>query len=498
MTQQTALKKLQSKKNIFLTGKAGTGKTFVLNQYIKECEENGLVVLKTAQTGIASLNLNGITLHVGFNIPIPAYGHKDIILSKIPKTTRDADIIIIDEISMCRADIFEYVFECLELIKKSGKTQQLIVCGDFFQLPPVVPLDEAKKLKRFGIDPSGFAFLSPAWKKCKFVFCELDKVYRTNDKELLENLNKMRIGDKSCIPYFNQKVIKEENFDQYSNDYMVICSTNAEVDRINDLHLSRIEGGRYAYGSTRKGKTAKEYSVDDTIFIKPHSRIIFMANDDKTVKTKNGKIMKLNRFQNGTIGEAIQCFDKTVVCKVGENEFELEPYEWTTEKITISNGLVKKTAIGTFSQLPIKLAYAITMHKTQGQTYDKCVVQPNSFTDGQLYVALSRITNGDGLILLNEIKPEFIKTNAYVLKFYKNKGNIEIPLWIIKKKEELAKKKIKKTTTKKVTGKATTKKVSTKKITNKVTDKVSTNKVTSKKTAKKVITKKAAAKKNNK
>lgn len=434
MTQETALKKMKSGKNIFLTGRAGTGKTYILSQYIKYCEENKKTVLRTAPTGIASLNLTSVTseneiiigktLHTAFAIPIPAYGKREIVLSKVPKETRTADVIIIDEISMCRNDVFEYVAQVLEKIKKIQNTMpQIIVCGDFYQLPPVIPEDEKKRLKRFGLDPSGYAFMSPYWKKFKFVFCELDKIYRQNDSEFIENLGKLRIGDISCIEYFNQHVV----FD-IPKDSTIICSTNTEANKINEEQLGLIEGPRCAYECIRTGRTAKEYNVDDTIFLKPGCKVIFMTNDNIN-----------HNYQNGTIGEVLQCYDKTVLVKVNNKEFTVYPYEWKAYNITISNGQVNKKEIGSYTQLPLKLAYAITMHKTQGQTYDKCVVSPNSFADGQLYVALSRVKTIEGLYLTDYIQSEYIKVNSLVKDFYEN-HEIKIPDWIIKKKADLNKK----------------------------------------------------------
>ena len=453
MTQETALKKMLSGKNIFLTGAAGTGKTFVLNKFITECESKGLHVLRTAPTGIASLNLSrsintlnnslsiGKTLHTAYNIPIPAYGksEKDIILSKIPIETRLADVIIIDEISMCRNDVFEYFAMCINLIKKTlKKNPQIIVCGDFFQLPPVVPESEKKNLKKFGLDPSGFCFLTPAWNKFKFVFCELTKIYRQDNNDFILNLGKLRIGDISCISYFNNRVASD-----LPTDCTIICSTNAEANEINDKHMELIDGPRCAYGCTRTGRVAKEYTVDDTIFLKPGAKIMFTTND----------VINQN-YQNGTLGVVMECLDKTILVKIqndninqDEKIIEVYPYEWKSYKITISNGVTSKKEIGSYKQLPVRLAYAITMHKTQGQTYEKCVISPNSFAEGQLYVALSRVKGIDGVYLKDFILPEYIKTNKIVKEFYLN-HKINIPDWIIEKKKMLKEKTLKKTPSK--------------------------------------------------
>lgn len=433
MNQEQVLRILKSGKNVFLTGKAGTGKTYVLVEYIKECEKEKKNVLCMAPTGIASLNLSsgnyiGKTMHSGFAIPIPAYGklYEDINLSAIPKETKLADVIIIDEISMCRNDNFEYFAFVIQKIKKElGRNIQIIVCGDFFQLPPVVKEEDKRKLKQFGLDPSGYCFLSPEWNKFKFKFCELTEIKRQNDTEFIENLGKLREGDASCIPYFNQHVNKD--IVTCAED-IVICSLNSKANEINEKFLSEIPGPRYAYGCERVGKTSKEYSVDDTIFLKPGARVIFMVNDVIDQK-----------YQNGTIGIVVECKDKSVIVKIKNEEVEVSPYEWKSHNITISNGEIYKKEVGKFKQLPIKLAYAITMHKTQGQTYEKCIISPDSFTDGQLYVAISRAKSIDGLILTEPILPEYIKTSPLVKEFYLT-HKIDVPEWIIEKKKTVIEK----------------------------------------------------------
>ena len=149
-TTEEALKKLRTKKNFFISGSAGTGKTWLLNNYIKECQDQGLPVLVCAPTGIAALNLDGVTMHAAFGIPIPAYGHyiTEITNSKV-KAALTADVIIVDEISMCRNDVFEYFGYVIDYINKQDRNPQIIVCGDLFQLPPVLPEDEIKKIKRY-------------------------------------------------------------------------------------------------------------------------------------------------------------------------------------------------------------------------------------------------------------------------------------------------------------------------------------------------------------
>lgn len=487
MNQEQALNKMRLGKNIFLTGGAGTGKTYLINKYIKESEEKGLKVLRTASTGIAALNLStedenganiGKTLHQAFGIPIPCYGKalKDIKLAKVPKETKEADIIVIDEISMCRNDVFAYFYILLDKIQKQYlKTIQVIVIGDFYQLPPVVPETEKAQLKKFGLDSSGYCFYTPEWNKMKFVFCEIDEIYRQEDKEFILNLKKLREGDKSCISFFNKKFTTD-----LPNDCLTICSTNAEASRINNECLEAIDGPKCAYSGEKTGRTAKEYSVEETIFLKPSAKVIFMVNDHIN-----------NNYQNGSIGEVVECFDNYVIVKINDMEIPVFPYEWKAYSISIYNGMTTKKSIGSFSQLPLKLAYAITMHKTQGQTYEKAIINPDSFADGQLYVALSRIKSLDGLYLSDFIEEDYIKVNSLVKEFYINK-KMDIPEWIIKKKKEIELKQNKAPVKRKTTAKTAVKK---KPVSKKSTVK---NKTTTSKTKKVVSKPKKITTKNKK
>ena len=427
--QEKVLKLLQSGKNVFLTGKAGTGKTFVLNEFLNWCKQENKNVLVTAPTGIAALNLSGVTMHSAFNIPIPAYGHYDFeIKDSQIKAVFSADVIIIDEISMCRNDVFEYFYLVLKHVKeKTGKMPQVIVSGDFYQLPPVIQKDEVAKLKRLGFDESGYCFTSIYWKKLNFKCIELTIPVRQVDKTFVTELDKLRRGDKTCLEYFNKRV-----FTKAPDDCVYICSTNATADLINESCLNELKGANYAYKAIRTGFCAKEYTVDNEIYLKPNAKVIVMSND-----------VINNEYQNGSIGIIKKCLTNSIIVKLENgNEVTVKYNKWATNKITVSNGLTSKKEIGSFTQLPVKLGYAITMHKTQGQTYDNICVSPSAFADGQLYVALSRVKTIDGLFLDSPITENDIKVNEKVAKFYED-FKYKIDEKIVAKKEEIYKKALK-------------------------------------------------------
>lgn len=422
--QKQALKALQSGKNVFITGGAGTGKTYVLQEYIKECEEKNKTVLITAPTGMAALNLNGTTMHQAFQIPIPAYGHYsfEIQQSKI-KPIAEADVIIIDEIPMCRNDVFEYFAMLVKKVNKElGLYPQIIVSGDFYQLPPIIKKDEYNKFTRFALDKSGYCFTTPAWADLKFKIIQLDEIVRQDDIEFQSQLNLLQQGNTKCLKYFNQLCKK-----RLPEDVIYICGTNAEAQKINEEKLNQIDGPKCVYQSSRKGFCAKEYTVDDTLILKPNAKVVFMTNDVINKK-----------YKNGTFGVVKQCFDNYVQVEVDNELIDVWPYEWKNHSITIRNGMVHKKEIGTYKQLPLKLAYAITIHKSQGQTYEQAIVSPKSFADGQLYVALSRVKSVEGLYLTEPIYAEYIKVNTKVKKFYETL-TYPIPQSVRTKKKELEK-----------------------------------------------------------
>lgn len=488
MNQTQALKILNSGKNIFLTGEAGTGKSYLIKEFIKEKESEHKNILITASTGIAALNINGTTAHKAFSIPIPAYG-KDLTklsLSKL-KNLQLADIVIIEEISMCRNDAFEYIWTAIETVQKAlNKKIQLIVVGDFFQLPPVIKSDELRRLYSFGLDKSGFCFTTIAWQKAKFKVINLDIPQRQSDTVFLENLNLARLGNKKCISYFNGFV----NEGYLDNDTIYMCTTNAQVSTINTERLSKIEGIQYAYQALTTGYANKaDAPTDEILLLKNGCRVMFVAND-----TIN------NVYQNGVLGTVIQCFKDHVLVELDNGkQVSVKKKKWTFYNYKVYNGLLSKTTDATFEQLPLKLAYAITIHKSQGKTFDKVAISPNAFTDGQLYVALSRVTSPEGLVLLENIQVNHLKVNKKVLQFYET-FKYEIPESVIKKKKEIAAKQ-KAAARKVVARKKAKRKVSAKKTTAKKTTakKTTTKKPAAQKiTAKKVPTKKATTRKNTK
>lgn len=439
-----------TERNVFLTGPAGTGKTTLLKRYIEEHPKT----IVCAPTGVAAVNAGGDTMHRIFSIPVPAYGAQ---ISKVTpsqlKTIAACDYIIIDEISMARSDIFAFAMKVLHKAEKiKGSKIRLIVVGDFSQLPPVVPKNEKKMLKKFGFDESGFAFTTKEWKAMNFKVVVLSEVKRQSDAEFISHLWEARTANEECVSFFNQFVSED-----YPQDSIVICGTNAEADRINREYLDNLEGTISAYQAEKKGRNTAGI-VDDVVLLKENCKVMFTVNDPK------------GRFQNGTFG-IVEMLDKDAVyVRTEKGLIEVSKFEQKTYSYKAAGGVLEKKEVGSVKQIPLKVAAAITIHKSQGKTFDKAVISPEIFAPGQLYVALSRVRTPEGLYLTGEITEASLIPDPIVDEFISNgyKWLKEPPKKETKKSTSASKSK-----TKTVAKKKTTKTTSTAKKKSAATKKVS-------------------------
>lgn len=425
--QVKAMKVLKSGKNVFLSGEAGTGKSYVLNQFIKESRKKNILVC--APTGIAAINVHGSTLHRVFKVPIePISPWKNPI--KTSDAIQEADIIIIDEISMCRFDCFEYVAKAIRLAEREMQskinkkaavmgvtpnktaTKQLIVVGDFFQLPPVITEKDRTVLekywgKEFNVG-DGFAFQAPMWNDFDFVTIVLDEVMRQKNLDFVTNLNKVRCGDGTALAWFNEKAAKQKQKGIY------LCTTNKAAASLNAVEAGRLKGKSKIYRASISGTvTPSDKMTDDELELKVGMQVMSLVNDPN------------NRYQNGSIGTVKSLGVRSATVQFDEL-VEMEPFRWEIIDYKIietedkSKNKVEKVVTGSFEQIPLKIAYAITIHKSQGQTYDAANVEPACFAPGQLYVALSRIKTVKKLHLEAKIKPQNLITSQIVLNFYKH------------------------------------------------------------------------------
>lgn len=405
--------------NIFISGGAGTGKTFIVKKFIKDARKKGLKIMITAPTGLAAYNIGGVTLHHQFKPPMgPIYQDKS--KYEINEELLETDVLVIDEISMCRIDLFDFVANQVVRASKqrslAGKPRiQLILLGDFFQLPPVIRGSEKvvldKHYKR-DIGP-GYCFESVYWDMFDFKYIILTEVVRQQDAEFIRNLNAVRTGDISAIHYFYERSSKTP-----INGAITLCGVNKEADEINERELHKLnkeisEIRAVAYGEVN----AQDVIADRVLRLSVGARVMLLANSEFYKNGSFGVVTAIN-----VRGIAIEENDTIIVRLDNGIEEEIKPYQWDVYRYELEDNKdgtqnLVKTNVGQFIQFPLKLAYAITIHKSQGQTYDAMNLSPYSWDCGQLYTALSRVRSIDKLYLNYSIDRRYVAVSTSVIKF---------------------------------------------------------------------------------
>lgn len=401
-------------KNIFITGRAGTGKSTFL-EYFKKHTQKKVVFL--SPTGVAALNIGGETIHSFFRFKPDISSDK---IKKVPGKRADIyknlDIIVIDEISMVRADLLDYVDKFLRLNVKNevfGGIQMLFI-GDLYQLPPVVTSNEKQLFKT--IYKSPYFFDSISFKESDFEFLEFEKVYRQQDKEFIEILNSIRnkTASEKEINLINSRVknvFKDEKYMVWLTPY------NAKTSIINEKKLHDLKEKIYTFHAETGGNFQKDsYPTDEALAISKGAQVMFLNNNPEYLWV-NGTIgivediIKRKDDENSSILVRLKSGE---LVEVERHKWEIFHYEFDEVKQKI-----KTKTVGYFKQFPLKLAWAVTIHKSQGKTYDKVVldIDRGTFAPGQLYVALSRCRSLDGLSLAKPIKLSHILQDWRVTKF---------------------------------------------------------------------------------
>ena len=387
--QQTALKILKSGQNVFLTGSAGTGKTHILNEYILYLKSRKIIPTIVAPTGIAASHLNGQTIHSYFSLGIRDSIDDDFISNLLEKKYlqtrfKKLKLLIIDEISMVSPNIFTSIDKILRAFKQIDEPFagiQVILSGDFFQLPPISKNSDGKR----------FAWQSPSWKDLDLQTCYLQKKFRQDDNQLISVLDEIRSGQMSQNSYdiLNSRLLKDLNIDFTPTK---LYTHNMDVDRINNDELKGIEEEAHLYSYTHEGaksnieKLFKSALVQEELTLKKDAVVMFIKNNPEKY------------YINGTTGVVID-FSKDelrlpIVKLSSGYVIKVEYEDWTIEN---DKGKVQAK----ISQIPLKLAWAITIHKSQGMTLDAAQIDlSKTFEVGQGYVALSRIKNIEGLRLM--------------------------------------------------------------------------------------------------
>jgi hypothetical protein len=423
---------LHTSQNVFLTGKAGTGKTTFLHNLRKSTLKRTVVV---APTGVAAINAAGVTIHSFFQLPFgpqiplsfdslkntPQPGQPDE-RQKMYKLGRDKirilksiDLLIIDEISMVRADLLDAIDTVLRRYRNRHKPfggVQLLMIGDLQQLAPVVKEEDWNILGKYYETP--FFFSSLALKKSSFYGIELKLVYRQSNQHFIDLLNKIRdnAAGQDTIDELNQRHIP--GFEPDENEgYITLTTHNYQARNINDGRLARLKTREYHFAATIEGDFPElAYPTETDLVLKKGAQVMFVKNDSSAEKLWfNGKIGKIVRIGDDQI--FVQC--------PGEPDLlEVTREEWQNMKYTLNETSleIEETVLGTFRQFPLKLAWAITIHKSQGLTFDKAIIDArSSFAHGQVYVALSRCRTLEGLILSTPLTTQSIKNDNTVRGF---------------------------------------------------------------------------------
>lgn len=400
-----------SNENIFLTGKAGTGKSTLLYHF-KQNTKKKLVVL--APTGVAALNIKGQTIHSFF-------GFKPGVTEEIAKKTgkknknkglfRQIELIIIDEISMVRADLLDCVDVFLKAVlnkKESFGGVRMVFIGDLYQLPPVVTSNE--KLIFINHYDSPYFFSAKVIKDYKLRYVEMEKVYRQSDEKFIEMLNAIRknMVTDEIVHNFNQRVIQNQNDD----GYIYLTTTNDTSWKINEQKLSLIEGEEQKeFTAFLDGDfDAKIAPTDSLLKLKVGAQVMFLMNHPQGL------------FVNGTLGKVVDIEEEEVLVELENKEVvSTKRYEWILYKYVFDelDGKISQEDVGSFRQFPLKLAWAITIHKSQGKTFEKVIIdlERGAFAHGQVYVALSRCKSLKNLILKKPLKKSHIFMDQKVIKF---------------------------------------------------------------------------------
>ncbi len=393
-------------RHLFLTGKAGTGKTTFLHS-LKERLPKQMVVV--APTGVAAINAGGVTLHSFFQLPFgPLAGreneppHFRFSRDKIAMI-RGMDLLVIDEISMVRADLLDAVDGVLRRYRDRRKPfggVQLLLIGDLQQLSPVVKNNEWELLRDLYDTP--YFFGSRALRETDYACIELDRVYRQQDGRFLDLLNQVRNNRLSpeALAELNRRHVPDFS-PADAEGYVTLCTHNAQAQRLNDSKLREIAAPAVRFAADIHGTFPElAYPVDPQIELKVGAQVMFVKNDPSPDK----------RFFNGKIGRvaAINGTSVRVRCPGDPADLSVEPMQWDNVKYAIDPGTnrIAETVEGTFKQIPLKLAWAITIHKSQGLTFERAIVEADaSFAHGQVYVALSRCKTLEGLVLRTPLRP---------------------------------------------------------------------------------------------
>lgn len=441
---------LNTNKHIFLTGKAGTGKTTFLKNILPKLRKNYVIL---APTGVAAINAGGMTIHSFFQLPLSSFVPSNNVVDmniainrrtlasffrhnaeKI-KLIRELDLIIIDEISMVRADLMDVIDFVLRHVRKNQQPfggVQLLMIGDLFQLPPIVKENAWEILKNYY--ENIYFFNAKIWQEIDYVTFALTKVYRQTDEQFLSILNDLRDGNinEETIATLNQRYLP--NFKPPDSEKYVTLTTHvAKAEAINLSNLDALEADTKSYTAEVKGQFSESaYPTPTNLVLKKGAQVMFIRN--------NGE----EGYYNGLIGTVKELKEEVITVSAENRDISVYRDKWKNMSYTLSEEdfKINEEELGSFSQYPLKLAWAVTVHKSQGLTFDKLIVDlEDSFAAGQIYVALSRCRSLEGLIFKSKITPNKILTDKGIIDYFtKEKDkNIDLEAVLIDAKKQYEK-----------------------------------------------------------
>ena len=409
----------ETNENIFLTGKAGTGKTTFL-KYLKDNSTKNIVV--AAPTGVAAINAGGVTLHSLFQLPfhpfLPTKNNKEELLAKIRQNKqrqqllRKMELLVIDEISMVRCDVMDAIDTILRHTRRNYHLPfggvQLLCIGDLHQLPPVAQNQEWSILNEYYESP--FFFDSLAIKEQLPLLIELDKIYRQKEDSFVRLLNKVRNNQMDADDFEDLHVRFDPTFRPDRDEkYITLTSHNKQADQINQQELYKLNTQSFNYKAVVEEDFPENmYPVEFELSLKEGAQVMFLKND-----------LIQKRYYNGKIGVIKTLTKEKIIVDCDGAEIEVGKETWENSRYTLNrgDGKLEQETLGTFTQYPLRLAWAITIHKSQGLTFEKVMIDAGAaFSSGQVYVALSRCTSLAGIVLLSKIAPSAIHSNDNVIK----------------------------------------------------------------------------------
>ncbi len=421
-------------RSLFLTGKAGSGKTTFLHAIKSEGMKQLVVV---APTGVAAINAGGMTIHSFFQLPfglhIPgarrteqshAQSRSHRLARQKVRLIRCLDLLVIDEISMVRADMLDAIDQVLRTYRETSSPfggVQLLMIGDLHQLPPVVKPEDWAVLKAHYATP--YFFSSQALQQTEYVSIELKHIYRQSDQSFIDLLNRVRDNklDEDILNQLNSRYVA--NFRPSTKEaYITLTATNAVAGQINVDNLARLQGSSQVFEATVNGDfPPAAYPTEEKFECKVGAQVMFVKNDLDAEK----------RFFNGKIGQITQ-FDEDLIyvrCPDDSSDIAVARVDWQNVKYSLDETTkeIKEEVLGVFTQFPLKLAWAITIHKSQGLTFERAIIDAQAaFAHGQVYVALSRCKSFEGIVLRSRITPSSVKTDS-VVKNYTEEAESKSP-----------------------------------------------------------------------